>query len=163
MIFLNKTKDLAKKANYMLHTISCCDRLTKSMLFMSFCLSLSGSAIYLVPCLSITQVFGSDLNILRRIWGLPHRCHTSLLHFTAALDSVFNTAYVKSLRLVNSAINSDSIIFRDVFYHAELQAGVLLCNCGFGWKHLKFYTNKIQFLPASCAISWLTRHSIELL
>ena len=53
-------------------------------------------------------------NILRKIWGLPRQCHTSLLHLTAAVDSVFNTVYNRSLRLVSSAINSDSIILHDV-------------------------------------------------
>ena len=47
---IDKTKELAKKANYMLHTFSCCDWLTKSTLFMSFCLSLSGSAIWSLAC-----------------------------------------------------------------------------------------------------------------
>ena len=47
---IDKTKDLAKKAIYMLHTFSCCDRFTKSTLFMSFCLSLSGSAIWSLAC-----------------------------------------------------------------------------------------------------------------
>ena len=32
-------------------------------------------------------------NILRKIWGLPRWYHTSLLHLTAALNSVFNTVY----------------------------------------------------------------------
>ena len=57
---IDKTKDLAKKANYMLHTFSCCDQFTKSTLFMSFCLSLSGSAIWSLACPQL-EVSESDL------------------------------------------------------------------------------------------------------
>ena len=139
---IDKTKDLAKKANYMLHTFSC-DRLTKSTLFMSFCLSLSGSAIWSIACPQLKSLEVTFNNILRKIWGLPRRCHTSLLHLTAALDSVFNNVYDRSLRLVNSAINSDSIILHDVFYQSSK---LVYCfagyNCVFGWKHLKLYTEQ---------------------
>ena len=127
----------------MLHTFSCCDRLIKSTLFMSFCRSLSGSAIWSLARPQLRSLEVTFNNILRKIWGLPRRCHTSLLHLTAALDGVFNTVYVRSLRLVNSAINSDSIILHDVFYQSSKLAYCFAgYNCGFGWKHLKFYTEQ---------------------
>ena len=140
---IDKTKNLAKKANYMLHTFSCCDRLAKSTLFMSFCLSFTGSAIWSFACPQLRSLEVTLNNILCKIRGLPHRCHTSLVHLTAALDSVFNTVYVRSLRLVNLAINSDSIILRDVFYQSSKLAYCFAgYNCGFGWKHLKFYSEQ---------------------
>ena len=140
---IDKTKDLAKKANYMLHTFSCCDQLAKSTLFMSFCLSLSGSAIWSLACPQLKSLEVTFNNILRKIWGLPRQCHTSLLHLTAAVDSVFNTVYNRSLRLVNSAINSDSIILHDVFYQSSKLAYCFIgYNCVFGWKHLKLYTEQ---------------------
>ena len=41
------------------------------------------------------------------------------------------------------AINSDSIILRDVFYQSSKLAYCFAgYNCGFGWKHLKFYSEK---------------------
>ena len=79
---IDKTKELAKKANYMLHTFSCCDRLTKSTLFMSFCLSLSGSAIWSLACPQLKSLEVTFNSILCKIWGLPHQYHTSLLHLT---------------------------------------------------------------------------------
>ena len=130
---IDKTKDLAKKANYMLHTFSCCDRLTKSRLFMSFCLSLLGSAIWSLACPQLKSLEMTFNNILHEIWGLPSRCHISILHLTAALDSVFNTVYDRSLRLVNTAINSDSIILCDVFYQSSKLAYYFAgYNCVFG-------------------------------
>ena len=92
---IDKTKDPAKKTNYMLHTFSCYDRLIKSTLFMSFCLSLSGSAIWSLACPQLRSLEVTFNNILHKIWGLPCLYHTSLLHLTAALDSVFNTVYIR--------------------------------------------------------------------
>ena len=112
-------------------------------LFMGFCLSLSGSAIWSLACPQLKSLEVTFNNILRKIWGLPRRCHTSLLHLTAALDSVFNTVYDRSLRVVNSAINSDSIILHDVFYQSSKLAYCFAgYNCVFGWKHLKLYTEQ---------------------
>ena len=94
--------------------------------------------------------------INRQSWGLPHRCHTSLLHLTAALDSVFNVVCDRSLRLVNSAINSNSIILQDVFYQSsKLWLTVLLATTVFmDGSTVNFILNKIQFLPALCEMSW---------
>ena len=143
----------------MLHTFSCCDRLTKSTLFNSFCLSLSGSAIWSLTCPQLKSLEVTFNNILRKIWSLPRRCHTSLMQLT--VDSVFNTVYNKSLKLVNSAINSDSIILHDVFYQSSK---LVYCFTGYlDGSTLNFTLNKILFVPASCVMSWLTRHSITLL
>ena len=99
-------------------------------------------------------------NILRKIWSLP-RCRTSLLHLTAAVNSAFNTVYNRSLRLVSSAINSDSIILHDVapnWHIVSLATTVFLDG-----STLNFTPNNILFVPASCVMSSLTRHSIALL
>ena len=48
-----------------------------------------------------------------------------------------------ALDLVNSAINSDFIILHDVFYQSSKLAYFFAgYNCGFVWKHLKFYTEQ---------------------
>ena len=100
-------------------------------------------------------------NILRKIWGLPRQCHTTLLHFTAAVDSVFITVYNRSLRLVSSAINSDSIILHDVApnWHIVSLATIVFLD----GSTLNFTLNKMLFVPASCVMSSLTRHPIALL
>ena len=139
---IDKTKDLAKKANYMLHTFSCCDRLTKSTLFMSFCLSLSGSAIWSLACPQLKSLEVTFNNILRKIWGLPRRCHTSLYSTLSLIPSFFMMC---SIRAPNWHIVSlATIVFLD-------------------GSTLNFTLNKILFVPVSCVMSSLTRHSIALL
>ena len=39
-------KDMCRKANVLLHTLSCCDPFVKTHLFSSFCLSLYGAALW---------------------------------------------------------------------------------------------------------------------
>ena len=46
----DKSKDLIKKANYMLHTFSSCDKYTKTKLFQSFYFSLPGCALWKLSC-----------------------------------------------------------------------------------------------------------------
>ena len=60
----------------------------EATLFMSFCLSLSGSAIWSLACPQLKSLEVTFNNILRKIWGLSRQCHTSLLHLTAAVNSV---------------------------------------------------------------------------
>ena len=106
---------------------------------------------YLVPCLSPAQVSGSD-----KPAGVCVVC-TSLLLLIVCV-------YVRSLRLVNSAINSDSIILCDVFHQSSKLAYYLAgYNCGFGWKHLKFYTEQDSSFVGFMQDVMAYRHSIALL
>ena len=73
-----KAKDLAKKANYMLYSFSCCDQLTKTSLLQSFCLSLPGSATWKLSCLQLKSLEVTFNNTLRKVWSLPRKCHTSI-------------------------------------------------------------------------------------
>ena len=76
-----------------------------------------------------------------------HKCSSSasklLSRSLCDFNSVFNTVYNRSLRLVSSAINSDSIILHDVFYQSSKLAYCFTgYNCVFEWKHLKLYTEQ---------------------
>ena len=65
-------------ANYMLSVFSSCDPLTKTRLLQSCCLSLYGAALwnsFSCELASLEVVFN---NILRKIWKLPHHCHTGI-------------------------------------------------------------------------------------
>ena len=79
-------KDPIRKANCMLHTFSCCDPLTKTMLFRGFCLSLYGSALWFS---SSSELRSLEITILRKIWSLPRACHTGILHQVAGLHSIY--------------------------------------------------------------------------
>ena len=135
-------KDLCRKANFMLHTFSCCDSYTKSNLFRSFCLSLYGSSLWLASSKELRSLEICLNNIIRKIWCLPQRCHTSLLHLISGLPSIFNTVITRSQNLASSAIQPSSRLISDVF----LDSSSLIYtstgyNLTFGHKHWKVYTD----------------------
>ena len=74
----DKSKELIKKANHMLHTFSSCDKYTKTKFFQSFCLSLPGCALWKLSCPQIKSLEVTFNYILLKIWDLPRRCHTVL-------------------------------------------------------------------------------------
>ena len=88
-------------------------------------------------------------NILRKIWSLPRRCHTSILHLVASVQSIYNSTIIRSNRLVIAAIDSSSRILADVFCESSsLTYTSCGYNCLYGPKHTKSY-NEAESLCAS--------------
>ena len=88
-------------------------------------------------------------NILRKIWSLLQRCHTSILHLVASIQSIYNSTIIRSNRLVVAAINSSSRILADVFCESSsLTYTSCGYNCLYGPKHTKSY-NEAESLCAS--------------
>lgn len=91
------TKDLNRKANYLLSTFKCVDPSVKCFLLKSFCLSLYGSSLWSLssPYLDTIQV--AINHILRRIWMLPRHSHTGICHTLSQILAVSNIVYKRSL------------------------------------------------------------------
>ena len=124
----------------MLHAFSCCDKATKTHLFQAYCLSLTGSALWNLASPLISSLEVAFNNIIRKIWSLPRRSHTALVHLTASLSSVYNMIYLRSASLFHRALTSKSSILRDVF----LEASGNICtfigyNLRYGCRHIKVY------------------------
>ena len=160
---IDKTKDLAKKAKYMLHTFSCCDRFTKSTLFMSFvsdCLVLlSGpslvpsSSLWKWPSIISYVIFGDCLISVTPIF------RTSLLLSIVCLI-LFMIDHWDWLIQPSTPIPSFYMMCSTT---APSWLTVLLATTVFmDGSTSKFILNKIQFLPASCLMSWHTLHSTAL-
>ena len=115
----NKKRDFIRKSNYMLHAFSCCDKATKTHLFQAYCLSLTGSALWNLASPLISSLEVAFNNIIRKIWSLPRRSHTALVHLTASLSSVYNMIYLRSASLFHRALTSKSSILCDVFLEAS--------------------------------------------
>ena len=118
---------------------SSCDPLTKTRLLQSFCLSLYGAALWNssreLPSLEI-----AFNNILRKIWKLPHRCHTGILHQVANLPSIYNVVLRRSQKLMSSALKSPSQILVQIFSDCHSFAVTSLgYNNLYGYRHLKSY------------------------
>ena len=63
---IEKTKDMVRKANYMLQIFSCCDKLTKTTLFRSYCLALPGCSLWSLASPQLSSLVVAFNNILRK-------------------------------------------------------------------------------------------------
>ena len=107
---VSKKKDLCKKANCMLSVFSSCDPLIKTRLFQSFCLSLYGCALWKTSAPQLKYLETTFNNIIRKIWILPRRCHTSILHLISCLHSLFNVVIERSRRVVAQAMKTSGLL-----------------------------------------------------
>ena len=80
----------------MLTIFRSCDPQTKSKLIQSFCLSLYGSALWMASLSELYSLAVSFNNLLRKIWSLPCRCHTVILHCVGGLNGIYNIVIARS-------------------------------------------------------------------
>ena len=79
--------------------------------------------------------------ILRKVWKLPTRSHTGVVHCVAHVSTVSNILFQRFHSLLSKASSSSSTllrtIFRDSIFHPFSYAGYNFC-CGH--HHLREYT-----------------------
>lgn len=144
------TKDMCRKANYVLHTFSCCSPAVKTKLFYSYCLSLYGASTWNISNKQINSLEVAFNNILRRIWSLPRNCHTRILHCVARIPSLFNKIHHLSNGLWLKASVYASSLVNCIFAACS---SLVFTNTGFnrlyGHRYCKDYSPEI-FFTASC-------------
>ena len=137
---IRASREMVRKANCMLRSFAGCDPIVKTKLFRAFCLSLYGSALWNISSSSLNSIEVAFNNILRRIWSVPQRTHTGILHCLAGLPSVYNTVLSRSKSLIYAACSSSSFpassIFRDAGSLAYTFSGFNKC---FGARFGKTY------------------------
>ena len=111
----SKSCDLIRKANCLLRTFAGVDPVVLTRLLRVYCLSLYGSALWLTSSKSLHVIEVAFNNILRRIWNLPARTHTGILHCVAQLQSIVNTVLSRSKSLLHSACVCPSPVVQSVF------------------------------------------------
>ena len=105
-------QSMSHKANHMLTVFRSCDPHTKSKLMQSFCLSLYGSALWVASSSELHSLAVFFNNILRKIWSLPHHCHTAILHCVGGLQGIHNIVITRSNKLIaNLYIGLDIIVY----------------------------------------------------
>ena len=87
------------------------------MLFRTDCLALHGSALWNTSSKSMNTLEVSFNKVLRRIWKLLRNSHTSIVHCTSHLQSLFNQTQVlqRSHNLLSTAEKCSSMTVRDIF------------------------------------------------
>ena len=134
---IRATRDMVRKANCLLTTFSCADSLVTTHLFRSFCLSLYGASLWRSSSKALKSLEVSFNKILRRIWHLPPDSHTSIVHCTSYLSSVFNLVYSRCSALIDRACNSASHVVRSIFSEAR---GNCTSFCGFNYMYGNRFT-----------------------
>ena len=127
---------MVKKANYVLVTFPYVGPqiLTKSFQF--YCLSLYGSSLWLL----LSPALLAFNKILCKIWRLPRRSHTGIVHSVANLYSPFNVVFLRSHRLMLSAMSCPSLLARQIFSDSySLCYSFSGYNSMCGHHHLKRY------------------------
>ena len=84
------------------------DRVNHSVLF-------DGSALWSSSSKELKSLEVCFNNVIRKIWHLPQRCHTSVLHLVSGLPSIFNTIITRSYRLTAAALQSSSPLIADIY------------------------------------------------
>ena len=110
--------DMCRRANCLLSTFYAANPVVKTTLFRSFCLSLYGSALWRLSSSSLRSLEVTFNNLLRKIWKLPQKCHTSILHCTSSLQSLFTDVVYRSSKLCQKARDTGIPVIRDIFIEA---------------------------------------------
>ena len=138
-----KLRDMVKKANYLFATFPSSSPLVMTRLFQCYCLSLHGSCLWSLFSPAVHDIEVAFNKILRKIWHLPYRSHTAIVHLVARLQSLYNSVYRRSNSLLHAAIKCQSVLTQSVFREsASLSYSFIGYNHLFGHSHLKSYDSQ---------------------
>ena len=82
--------------------------------------------------------------ILRKIWHLPPRSHSSIVHIVAQVNTVKNLLYYRFLTFLKNTLSSPSPLVRSVFHDTcHLAYFFNGYNSRYGHTHIKFYNDTL--------------------
>ena len=93
-MFVFVLHDMVKKTNCLLASFPRVGPFILTRLFQSYCLSLYGSALWSLSCPALHLIEVAFNRVLGRIWRLPYRSHTGIVHLVANLDSLLISSFV---------------------------------------------------------------------
>ena len=88
-------------------------------------------------------------NLIRKIWNLPRRCHTAILHRVARVCSIYNYMIItRCKKLVASDRNAKSQLLSDVFMEATT---LVYTNVGYNFLYAKRHWRSYSDSEELCA------------
>ena len=111
MDIMRVVKDLNRKANFVLCTFHAADPFVKTFLLQNYCLSLYGCCLWSLNSPSISLIEIALNKILRKIWHLPPRSHTVIVHCVAQVDTISNLLYKRFQSFPSRSLSSSLIQF----------------------------------------------------
>ena len=127
--------------NSILCTFHCANPVVKTFLIQSFCLSLYGGILCKLNTSGMNRLEVALNKILRKIWHLPPRSHSSIVHIVAQVNTVKNLLYYRFLTFLKNTLSSPSPLVRSVFHDTCYFFNGY--NSRYGHTHLKFYNDTL--------------------
>ena len=115
-------KDLNKKANSVLCTFRSADPVVKTFLIKMYCLSLYGCHLWSLSSKSLNALQIALNKILRKVWNLPSRSHSSIVHCTAIIPAIHNTVFRCFNQFLSRCVLSHVPIVSSIMYQSSLLA-----------------------------------------
>ena len=116
---LRATKELIKKANFVLNIFSCADVSIKCKLLKSYCLSLYGFPLWNLSSSTINLINIAYNKILRKLWCLPRHSHRRIVHCVAETTCITNLICKRFFSFYKKALLG-SYLVRSVYYKSSI-------------------------------------------
>ena len=85
-----KVMAFSHKVNFVLFRFKSSDPHVKMKLFQACCLSFYGSSLWRLYCPELNSLSVAFNNVIRRIWNLPQRSRTSVVHCLGSTGGIHN-------------------------------------------------------------------------
>ena len=127
---MRATKDMNRKANSPLCTFLFVLPHIKTFLLKFYCLSLYGCCLWSLNAPSIKTIEIALNKILHKIWHLPLRTHTGIVHCVAQIHTISNILHQRFQSFLFKALTSSSHLIRTIFTQSAY-----LGNCFTGYNN----------------------------
>ena len=136
------TKDLNRKANFVLCTFKSADPFVKCFLIKAYCLSLYDCTLWSLSCKSLHVIQVAINNVFRKVWNLPFKSHTAIVHCVARIFPICNLIFHRFYKLYSHAISHSSAIVKSTFLRSSSLIYTFFGhNYMSGHQYLKFYNS----------------------
>ena len=93
MYIIRVIEDLNRKANFVLCTFKSADPFVKCFLIKAYCLSLYDCTLWSLSCKSLHVIQVAINNVFRKVWNLPFKSHTAIVHCVARIFPICNLIF----------------------------------------------------------------------
>ena len=112
----------------------------KTYLIKMYCLSLYGCHLWSLSSKSLNTLHIALNKILRKVWNLPSRSHSSIVHCTIIIQAIHNTVFRHFNQFLSHSVLSHVPIVSSSIHQSSLLAyNFLGYNNSYGSIHLKHY------------------------
>ena len=111
-------------------------------LIKAYCLSLYDCTLWSLSCKSLHVIQVAINNAFRKVWNLPFKSHTAIVHCVARIFPICNLIFHQFNKLYFHAISHSSAIVKSTFLHSSsLIYAFFGHNYMSGHKYLTFYNS----------------------